>query len=241
MTANNSVCTKKSKPIEKSNDEPGRPPKVVKRKITKSVVKRVWIEELTLFEKTITRVYEISYIRDDKTGKEEKIRRLKDCNEKCKEYHLKSVEKTDLAALRNSKKPIFIVKEDDKYYYTEIHYTMSFYGTLNVEHKCAPRKGVCKHLNPNSDECSGCAKVRNQNPHIENYDWITKAYEAVNNKYEAFVVLECKHHELELETYTPVTRKNKENLQRKGECKRKSGNMDSYRESNWNWFPEVDF
>ena len=237
MTNKNSVCTKKRKPSEKSNDEPGRPPKVVK-----STVKRIWIENQTLFEKTITRSYDVFYIKDATTGKWEKNRTLKECKEKVKEYKFKLVDKTELAELRKSKKPILIVKENDKYYYTKIHYKMSFLGSLNVEHKCAPRDGVCKRLTPASDECGGCAKVRDANPHIENYDWITKAYEVVNVKNEAFVVIECEHHELEREPLPSVITSRKKDTDKKKErmiSKSKKGDTDLYVESNWNWFPNT--
>ena len=116
---------------------------------------------------------------------------------------------------------------------------MSFCGILDVEHKCAPRAGVCKRLSPNSDECSGCAKVRARNPHIENYDWIPKAYEAVNNKYEAFIVLECKYHQLEIEPSENDGVKEEKSESLRKEKAKKRGNADLYEERNWNWFPEL--
>ena len=114
MTTNNSVCTKKSKPTEKSNEEPARPRNVVEKKIVKSCAKRIWIENLILFEKKITKTHEVTEIKDTESGKRERTRKLLDRQEKIKEYHLKPVDKSELADLRNSKKPIFIVKDNDK-------------------------------------------------------------------------------------------------------------------------------
>lgn len=237
MKKTTSVSTKKRKPTEKSNDEPSRPPKVVHNK-----EKQIWIENQSLFEKTITREFEVYYTEDVKSGKSKQNKVLIESVEMIKEYKLEATDKGSLRKLRKSNEPLFIFKDGENYYYTKIRYDMSFLNALDVEHKCAPHNGVCRRMCPAADECGGCAKVRDLYAHPEKYEWIAKAYEVVNTKVEAFIVIECMHHEIEFEHSNSIDAKGKidnDNCDEMIDFENEGGNTGLYLESNWNWFPEV--
>ena len=118
-----------------------------------------------LFEKTITREFEVYYTEDVKSGKSKQNKVLTETVEMIKEYKLEATDKGSLRKLRKSNEPLFIFKDGENYYYTKIPYDMSFLKALNIEHKCARHNGVCRRMCPAADECGGCAKVRDLYAH----------------------------------------------------------------------------
>lgn len=114
-----------------------------------------------------------------------------------KEFPFREVEKTEILSLHESGIPGFILKENGKYYYTEIEYTTKFYSTkLLGDHVCAEKGKECRHLSAAGDENGGCSKIREGSSHIENYDYITLGYETFNTcNCDAFVVLKCNRYE----------------------------------------------
>lgn len=111
-------------------------------------------------------------------------------------FKLEEVTADQITQLRHTNVPSFVLKENDKYYYTKIPYHLTFYSSsiLGI-HKCSFSDRGCTHLSPASDENGGCAKVRNHSIGIELYPWIKSGYESFNTKIAAFIVTSCNHYE----------------------------------------------
>ena len=116
--------------------------------------------------------------------------------EPLKSFPLRKVTAEELTQLHRSKKPGFVLKYNQQYYYTQIprDLRMTSDKLLNGVHQCAIVNHECKHLSAASDENGGCAKVRNMACHIEKYDWILVGYETFNTNMDIFVVNECLHY-----------------------------------------------
>lgn len=107
-------------------------------------------------------------------------------------FHLTQVTTAELEEYRRSEIPSFVLKTDDKLYYTKIPKSLHFINSIVLgEHQCAK----CRHLSAASDEEGGCEKVRNETERIERYPWITEGYETFNTDHDSFVVTSCLHFE----------------------------------------------
>lgn len=152
-------------------------------------------EEISAEEVTKNTV--VLYKKDPKKGKKFVERKKLDEQVEAKTFPLREVSLEELAELRKTKVPSFVLKEDGRYYYAEISPYMTFISSSFLgEHKCAAAGKVCNRLSAAQDEQGGCAKVRARSTNIEKYPWITKGYETFGTEgRDTFVVLECQHHE----------------------------------------------
>ena len=111
-------------------------------------------------------------------------------------FTLQEISADDLTNLRTRKIPTFVLKKDEKFFYTRIPRDLNFVSTNFLgPHQCAVKDDTCNRLSPVSDEKGGCEKVRNYSEGIELYPWITYGYETFNTRHDAFVVLNCLHYE----------------------------------------------
>lgn len=99
---------------------------------------------------------------------------------------------------------------DGETYFANIHEKARLETLLEAKlHKC----GCCKRLSAKTDECGGCAKVRDypieeyetvtsiQNKmRIEKYPFITEGLDAMNTTHRETLILECEHFEKFMET-----------------------------------------
>ena len=105
--------------------------------------------------------------------------------------NLVSVSAEEIAEIRRSGAPSFVIKVDGQLYYGSTDkVTLGAYSLCGA-HQC----GSCNRLSAASDEKGGCAKVRNCSKGIERYPWITTGYETFNTKHDSFVVGNCLHYE----------------------------------------------
>ncbi len=108
---------------------------------------------------------------------------------------LQKVTKSDLAKIRNQILPYFIFKQHEEYYVTQIPYSLHITSSALLGiHLCAISSIICQRLSASTDENKGCAKVRDYNAKIEDYEWITIGYETINAKHCSFIVIDCKHY-----------------------------------------------
>lgn len=111
-------------------------------------------------------------------------------------FPLLEVKPEELEEYRRNGIPSFVLKMDEKFYYTQIPRDITFVGSnILGPHKCASVGKECMHLSPASDAEGGCAKVRNHSRCIERYPWIKKGYETFNTPTDVFVVACCEHYE----------------------------------------------
>lgn len=143
----------------------------------------------------------VSYKKTPKMGN--RLNERKKLGERVEEktFPLREINLEELAELRKTKKPSFVLKEDGRYYYAEISPYMTFIASSFLgKHKCATAEKVCNLLSAAPDEEGGCEKVRNRSANIEKYPWITKGYETFGmDGRDTFVVLECQHYEKTLD------------------------------------------
>ena len=119
---------------------------------------------------------------------------LKETIKKEKCFTLRKTNPDELYLIREEPTPIFILKDMDDLYVTEIPNNLGFTSsTLLGTHKCAAGS-TCARLSAASDEDGGCAKVRNKARWIELYPWILLGYETFNTKQDTFQVSECEHY-----------------------------------------------
>lgn len=101
-------------------------------------------------------------------------------------YELKTISKSELEDLRESGKPVFILKKYNKYYYTEVTVKFNLFNNKLCNHLCKS----CKNCRP-----SKCQKVRDigDDKKIEKYDYLAIGVETDNMKdyYDSFVVKAC--------------------------------------------------
>lgn len=103
---------------------------------------------------------------------------------------LQEISKSDITALRKSKKPGIIVKMDSIYYYAELC-DRCVIIECDAIHKCA----TCEHITAASDENGGCPKVRDLRKRIEEYDRILWGYQVFNAYYADVSVYVCWNYE----------------------------------------------
>lgn len=111
-------------------------------------------------------------------------------------FNLVEVSSEELATFREKEIPSFVLKVDNRYFYSQIPKKSSFMGSsiLNSWHLCALHKNECYRLSAASDEDGGCAKVRERSTGIERYPWITSGYESFATRHDCFIVNACKHY-----------------------------------------------
>lgn len=107
------------------------------------------------------------------------------------EYPLMEISVTEVQNLRKSDKPIFLYKENNALYYTEMPARLHSVELLAGSHQCASVNNDCVRLSAESDANGGCRKVRDRYLRIENYDFIKKGYQVINTTNNCLVVLEC--------------------------------------------------
>lgn len=108
---------------------------------------------------------------------------------------LRQVTPEGLAHIRESGEPGFVLKYEQKLFYTTIlpfkGHRVILQGGFACRHQCP----TCGRLSALPDNQGGCAKVRSFSKNIEAYEWITLGYETFNCEYtDVFIVLHCKHH-----------------------------------------------
>ena len=126
-------------------------------------------------------------------------------------FPFSEVPKESLSDLRNSSMPGFILKDGEKYFYTQVRADINFslFKLINTGHCCAKD---CSHCSARPYEEGGCPKIFEYDSPIENYDFITKGYETFNCKSinNIFFVISCSHYEKVL----PRKKANKKELDR---------------------------
>jgi len=160
----------------------------VKKKIVLDGRKSVKQLEITLLNE-VTREKAVKNDFIQKTTK--KV--LSSSEKVLKEFPLYETSVEELVKIKNSGEPVFILKENDRYYYAEITKDIKFVAEdILGKHKCAIVDHECKRLSP-----FGCSKVRDGSFNIERYDYIKVGYETQNvgPGKDAFVVIECNNYE----------------------------------------------
>ena len=111
-------------------------------------------------------------------------------------FPLSEVPEESIDHLRNTGIPGFILKASGKYYYTRVPRNINFIAQKLIEsgHKCSMS---CKHLSPIPVEIGGCAKIAQDDKHIEDFDFIQIGYEAFNcrKEFNALFVAKCENYE----------------------------------------------
>lgn len=123
------------------------------------------------------------------------------------EFPLTEVSVDAIQELRDSGNPVFLYKENNKLYYTELPAKIHYDVLLAGEHQCASATSDCRRLSAETDERGGCKKVRDRHLKLENYPFIKKGYQVFNTSNNCLVVLECKNFE-----ETPSKQINNESL-----------------------------
>lgn len=166
-----------------------------------------------LVQNKLEKTYEIPTKRDPKTKNVVELkegRKLIDTKfiEQLAYFPLRKVTIKELAELRASGIPGFVLKDSGKFYYTAIPKKLNLI-TTNVlkKHNCGEN---CSRLSPAADEDGGCAKIRDRfEKHIEKYDFIIQGYETFNCNRESLVVSKCAHYETKKhQRLSPIQRRN---------------------------------
>lgn len=114
-----------------------------------------------------------------------------------KSLNVKLIEITleELVKLRMGSFPFLVLKNDGKFYFSEVerNFNPSF-DSIGI-HMCSYGSTVCHRLSAATDENGGCAKVRDRLG-IEMYPWISDGIETVNTQNDSFIVLSCLHHQI---------------------------------------------
>jgi len=150
----------------------------------------VIIKEKTTTEIEITKI--TTYNQKQKKNVEVKEKIIGEPKKEVLKIPIRRVLAPEIAALRVSGKPGFLLKKGDDLFYAEIKKHGDIECLFDMPHKCADH---CKHLSAASDENGGCAKIRNKDTYIERYPWIRLGYETFNTKDDVFVIAICNHHE----------------------------------------------
>ena len=175
------------------------PIKTVKKQRQQSV-KQVTYKNFTLSpDRTRMTIQQVTIRRNSNT-EQELLSPLNDSNckiEKIKNITLNLVEITpaEIAKARRDHVPFFVLKENGKYYFTEVPIDLNFLSAdLLGEHLCAKTHTVCQRLDPVPFKEGGCQKVCDHIKMIERYPFIETAYEVSNTRQEVFTVVKCKYH-----------------------------------------------
>jgi len=173
---------------------------IVTNRQTVKVKEYILDERRALLEETISKTYKISNEIDKQTG--ESIRTVSinlvgEKKENTKKYPLKEITLEELAEIRESKTPSFLIKDFGKYYWAKIPAKMCLLKTnIMGEHKCANSTHDCAHISAASDEEGGCARVRAKYPKIEDFDFIKVGYQKFNTPHDEMNVIICMNHEV---------------------------------------------
>ena len=144
-----------------------------------------------------------------KTGKPVSIvsKEVLSSESKNKRYELKKVSKDELKVLRKTSMPALIIKKCGICYWAELDKSCEKLDFMNhfklgMMHYCASAGKECARLSAASDECGGCAKVRDRGnlKRIEKYSWITDGYQTLNMRNPVFFVSNCEHYMLAVRT-----------------------------------------
>ena len=145
-----------------------------------------------------------------KTGKPVSIvsKEVLSSESKNKRYELKKVSKSELKELRKTTSaPAVIIKKCGICYWAELDPScekldLMSHFKLGRMHYCAAAGKECARLSAASDECGGCAKVRDRGnlKRIERYPWITDGYQTLNMRNPVFFVSNCDHYALAVRT-----------------------------------------
>lgn len=136
--------------------------------------------------------YDVTYEVDAKTGYGYNVlnRKIANQTKSTDIYELVEVTREQLASIHEAGTPGFVLKRDGKLYYTQIPCDLTFYSAqLTGDHLCS----YCRKLSAKPDEFGGCAKVREIDAHIENYDWIVSGFETFKTNQDSFRVSICNH------------------------------------------------
>lgn len=114
------------------------------------------------------------------------------------DYPLTEIAPNILKYIRESGQPGFVLKKDGKLFYTtgsQLHRYQNCVDYIKSHrvHKCNEKDMMCRKLSSLPDAKGGCAKVRDKDAVIEDYDFITEGYEFFNIPQNSFIVLECNH------------------------------------------------
>ena len=124
------------------------------------------------------------------------LKKLTDKTVETMSFDLIEITKEELIGFKKTSIPSFVLKEEERYYYSAIPDNINLISSGIFQHKCAASGKECNRLSAASDEKGGCAKVRDRsNKGIEKYPWIIEGYETFNTRYDSFVVAECLHYE----------------------------------------------
>ena len=136
------------------------------------------------------------YERDVEKKKNDNIKVVCETEEDVEEFDLREIPKEKLQILRSQQIPVFILKENNRYYFAFVPYNFKLTGSVKIEHRCAPRTTICKRLSPKADCDGGCRKVRAAKKRLESFSWIKSGYETINTEFESFLVIKCEHQDL---------------------------------------------
>ena len=100
--------------------------------------------------------------------------------------------------IRESGHPGFVLKKDGKLFYTTGSQLRKYQNGVDCVknyhiHKCNEKDMICRRLSARPDTEGGCAKIRDKDARIEDYDFITEGYEFFNVPQSSFIVTECTH------------------------------------------------
>lgn len=174
-------------------------PKFKVFKESSTIVKNIVLEGVEILKaEKITTTFDVKYELHPKTNHPFKIVSKNQVDQIIEHISLPLVEVTpeELVEYRKNGIASFVLKVDDKLYYTKIPDYMSFFSSnIFGTHRCSMVGHECNRLSAASDQHGGCAKVRHRSQHIERYPWITMGYETFNTKYESFIVVKCLHYQ----------------------------------------------
>lgn len=187
------------------------PKKIIEQTVFTQVTKEELNNNATLatmlpnFDPSISKCFyaEISgklYVLLEKDLKKQVSRTLKNSKSVLhKVYEMEEIPVTEIENKRKSNIPGFILKDDGKYFYTEVPPKIGFNLEITTgHHMCSFGNDDCNRLSPDTDERGGCAKVRDQYKRIEKYHFIISGFETINTRQRSFVVLKCNNYEKRL-------------------------------------------
>lgn len=178
--------------LESKKFETRREQRQVNRNFKLEGVETLIAEKITTTYEVVRKIEHINNRKElvevSKLKLDEKVQRLT--------FPLTEVSARAVDGYRREGVPSFVLKKDDKLYYTEIPEDISIENSkLLGVHRCAFAGHECQRLSAAKDEKGGCKKVRDRVKRIERYPWIKVGYETFNTKYDCFIVIECSHYE----------------------------------------------
>ena len=159
--------------------------------------KNVQLDGATLTVEKHSTTYEIEWEVSEKTKRQILSSKTQVGVTKVEKLTFDLVEVTPLELRKfwRNKTPSFVLKEDGRYYHTQIPKDISFISAgICGAHLCARVGAECTRLSAAPDELGGCEKVRNRSCHIERYPWITYGFETFSTRDDVFCVAKCQHY-----------------------------------------------